>query len=73
MTLGIAFPGMTRQRILTRKISLFFRYHRDVLEVNMSQDDGPGQGAAAVKTEAAVSRDSGVDDNGDDESKGQRL
>ncbi|KAI7971365.1 hypothetical protein EIK77_002477 [Talaromyces pinophilus] len=40
----------------------------------MSQDDGPVQGAAAVKTETAVSRDGGTrNDNGDAESKGHRL
>lgn len=37
----------------------------------MSQD-GPGQGAAAVKTEAAVSPD-GAADAGDAESKAHRL
>jgi hypothetical protein len=39
----------------------------------MSQDDGPVQGAAAVKTETAVSRDGGTRNDGDAESKGHRL
>lgn len=40
----------------------------------MSQDDGPVQGDAAMKTEAVVSRDGGTrNDDGDAESKGHRL
>lgn len=44
-----------------------------MLEVNMSQDDGPVQGAA-VKTEVAVSRGRGTSNHdGDADSKGHRL
>lgn len=74
LTLGIAFPWMTGQRILIRKISLFFRYDHGVPESNMSQHDGSGQDVAAVKTEAAVSRDGAAGDhNGDAGTKGHRM
>ncbi|PCG90954.1 Major facilitator superfamily domain, general substrate transporter [Penicillium occitanis (nom. inval.)] len=60
MTLGISFLWMTKDSYSQKEI--------------MSQDDGPVQGAAAVKTETAVSRDGGTrNDNGDAESKGHRL